>query len=1409
MCVSLATAFPAGAQTACPVPKKEKSRQDGGEASFRGAWQGFVPIGGDERGDGVPRDASGFPPPLHPDDEESGSSGVPNDDYRHEKRWNELQDPIDVRTGNKRHEELDHTPSGPAPLRIWRTYNSLASAAPAVVRIPMGAGWRSGFDRSVQVLSASLVRLHRDSGDTEDFSLSSGLWSSTQGKGALTSVSGGWRYVNAFNVVETYDSTGRLSTLSQEGRVQTLAYNAANQLTSVSDAFGRSLVFAYDAAGRVSTITLPGGTWVGYTYGANNNLVAARAADAKQRLYAYESTSFPNALTGITDEAGRRWVTWGYDSAGRANMGYYGANVDRLDIVYATNVVTTTDSRGTQRVRTYGTVAGKTVIAGFSTLGSGSRPTTSWSFLYDANGHPLRSTSRTGEVHEHVADARGRTTSRTRALGQPIALSATTTWHASCHVPTQVVGQGITTTYTVDADCRVTQVQEASSVGTRTTLSRTYLPQGLLQSQTDVRGATVVHGYDAAGNRSSSTVYRGPGLTNLVGTTTYAGYNSLGQPTSITRPDGVVLSLSYDARGRLLSQTESFAGVSRSTTYTLDDAGLVTRETAADGAWVGYAYNAARQVQTVNNHRAEQALLDRDVAGKLTAVRVFNAGGTQVQGGSVAFDGVGRLATATDARGFAATVQYAADGRYASTTDAAGRQYSAGFDLLDRLATTTQPNTTEMRNLGGPATVGTSHGYSPGTGNHSSSTDTAGITTSYGFDAFRQRLTETNVDAGNSSTPRSLAGDIASRTDPRNIALTVGRDGLGRITSLTPPGGTTAPHSYTYTTNRESTLLASMTDASGSTTWSHNAAGQLLSKTQTVAGIARTLAVSRDSFGRITTLTYPSGMTVGYTYANGALSSLSVNGATVLHSITYRPLSDTISGWTWSNGTTHVRTFDNDGRTTSVKLGPRTRSYSYNNLGQVSGFSDSSGSASFTYDEAGQLKSYTGPQGNGSFSYDANGNRKSEVVNGTARSYTYQANSNRLHAISNGLRNYSYNADGSPLTDGVNRLGYAYDAFGRLVEATPLVLNAASQQVLSAYNGLGQRVYKERNTWSPEACAECNPYRAPAQGKSELGSELGTSASTKTTTASKEPLPGWLPKPYTVPSTGPALSPAPTSPTRFGPAQASTLSQNGSWVNTAIAHFFYDEAGQLLGEYGTPTNANQETVWLGSLPVATVRAGTVYHVHPDHLGTPRSLTQAGNGAEVWRWDSEPFGTTAPTVNGSGSPSVAYHLRLPGQYLDTETGLHYNGMRDYDPRTGRYLQADPIGLQGGWARYTYVAGDPLGMMDPFGLKWFRGRDDSPAVGRPGTWVPPDGAIARTLEFYVPAMYEMGIRHDRWVDTLTGLGFPDRVVNVPTMAPAYVVSVGSELKRSVQEFLWDMTKFLLDGGPGAKKIPPNCP
>ena len=172
----------------------------------------------------------------------------------------------------------------------------------------------------------------------------------------------------------------------------------------------------------------------------------------------------------------------------------------------------------------------------------------------------------------------------------------------------------------------------------------------------------------------------------------------------------------------------------------------------------------------------------------------------------------------------------------------------------------------------------------------------------------------------------------------------------------------------------------------------------------------------------------------------------------------------------------------------------------------------------------------------------------------------------------------------------------------------------------------------------------------------------------------------------------------------------------GTAVNPA-GLLVYDEAGHIIGEYNSSTGkASKEFVYLGDTPVGVLEqvatgaapnqayATNVYFIYTDHLDTPRVITRSPDGQMVWRWDSgDPFGLQPPNDNPAGLGAFTFNLRMPGQYYDSSTNLFYNYFRDYDPQTGRYVQSDPIGLDGGINTYGYVGGNPLSLVDPDGLQ----------------------------------------------------------------------------------------------------------
>src|SRR5439155_3391704 len=120
------------------------------------------------------------------------------------------------------------------------------------------------------------------------------------------------------------------------------------------------------------------------------------------------------------------------------------------------------------------------------------------------------------------------------------------------------------------------------------------------------------------------------------------------------------------------------------------------------------------------------------------------------------------------------------------------------------------------------------------------------------------------------------------------------------------------------------------------------------------------------------------------------------------------------------------------------------------------------------------------------------------------------------------------------------------------------------------------------------------------------------------------------------------------------------------------------------------------------MPVAVLKDRQPFFIYGDHLNAPRAIADT-TGKVVWRWEGDPFGTTSPDEDPDRDrKTFTYNLRLPGQYFDLETGLMYNYFRHYDPRTGRYIQADPIGLAGGTNPYNYVLGNSVNNIDPYGL-----------------------------------------------------------------------------------------------------------
>ena len=479
--------------------------------------------------------------------------------------------------------------------------------------------------------------------------------------------------------------------------------------------------------------------------------------------------------------------------------------------------------------------------------------------------------------------------------------------------------------------------------------------------------------------------------------------------------------------------------------------------------------------------------------------------------------------------------------------------------------------------------------------------------------------------------------------------------------------------------------LSELQDPAVTTRYQRDALGRITQKVQLLnAGSPQTVHYSYTPAGQLATQTYPSSAQLGYSYSStGQLSSLTWNGLPLVSNLTWNPLGQP-TAWQWSFAATPIqaqRTYNTAGQLSSSEIAH----YTLNAAGRITSLGQNlmvpSGSANastvaaldttstIVYDAVGRITSFktvaatassmlasvtlgdiTGAAQT-SYSYDANGNRTYRTQQQTTstgatvsleRHYTLDPQSNQQLGYKD-FKNSTQTASRS----------YAYNAAGHIT-------NTGGQELL--YNAAG-RLAQALPTGQPENTTSYH-YNA-------LGQRVN-----KTTTST---------------------------------SQSAVYGEDD-----------YGQGSLPLGLYGTTTTPDStEVIYLptanGPMPIAAVINGQIYAVHSDHLNTPRRLTQA-DGQVAWQWPYSAFGEVPPSTGKTrfiseklhppiiaSAAGVRFDLRYPGQVADEETGLFYNHYRSYDPEQGRYVQADPIGLEGGWNRYAYVEGNPLSYIDPQGLQ----------------------------------------------------------------------------------------------------------
>ena len=397
---------------------------------------------------------------------------------------------------------------------------------------------------------------------------------STDALGQSTSTT--WDYINGVP----------LSSTDENGATTTMAYDVFGRAISVTNSAGQVTTTQYLNEGdpnnyKVRTTTpdgTPDGYWTdAYTDGLGRNYKTVREGPSAGVTYTreaiYNDADKSPSQTSLWYQSGGtpRWETYQYDGVGRLTKTTH-ADGSFATIRYTLDTAgkpctVTTDELGHQRTVWINTLQKVTRVQ-------------------EQNGSDYYNTSRT-------YDSEGKLIKITDNAGS-------------------------VTSYTYDSLGRVVSITDPN-LGTSTC---TYGPSGLLTSQTDAKGNVATFTYDLLGRVKTKTVGDQ--------TSTYyydeAGHGaSLGRQTRVVYPGGSD-SYVYNNLGLVTSATKTIDGVSKTITSTYDSINRLSTLTYPDGEVVTHGYGADGALSSVSGYVTNMVY---GANGELTQITYANGTTTQ------------------------------------------------------------------------------------------------------------------------------------------------------------------------------------------------------------------------------------------------------------------------------------------------------------------------------------------------------------------------------------------------------------------------------------------------------------------------------------------------------------------------------------------------------------------------------------------------------------------------------------------------------------------------------------------------------------------------------------------------------------------------------------------------------------
>jgi RHS repeat-associated protein len=1261
--------------------------------------------------------------------------------------------PINLGVGNKFLAESDIS-QGQGGLKFVRAYNSLNAKGGS----SLGTGWQHNLDLQLQVNFTSngssvsgsasarradgrvirFIQLTAGSPWITDADVSDRLLETRDSNGDLT----GYQLIDGrSDQVERYNLAGQIASIEDERGATTLIfdYDSHLRLRSVIDRSGRQMQFGYDGDNLLARVWGPDSAsgdvnsphW-SYTYGsvspstpqARNRLETVVSPDNVTRTYLYEDSANPYSLTGIIDENGKRYVSYGYDSQGRANSEnlWSGPNmtapVSQYSLTFLPNYLThVVDPLGQERDYQFKIVQGVALVQSVSepcAICGG--PGSTKSRTYDpATGFTDLETDFNNTVTDHDYNARGLETQRIEAktvngVVPTEKRTISTTWHPDFRVPVlrntfnSASGLEARTTWAYNARGQMVarcEIDTGNAAALNYVCSSTGgLPKGAMVRRTvNTYCDTVGTGCPLVGLLKTSNGARltsDPGMNGLDDVVTYS-YRESDDSSCATNG-----ACTY-RKGDLWKVTNALGQVTETVKY--DKSGRPLRVKDANGTLTDLTYHPRGWlVDRIVRYNAggfpssndATTHIDYDAVGNVTKV-------TQPDGVFLAYtyDAAHRLIRISDNLNNA--IDYCPGGvGSAECLDAAGNrrieQTKAGaaikrslrrsYNTLSQLIAV--QNAQSLPTLSYPA----ADGYDAN-GNATNSIDGLNVKTHQDYDPLNrlkmtiQDFAGTDPDTANTTTGYvyDARDNLRTVTDPELYPTNYDYDGLNNLTGLHSPDTGDTAYTYDLAGNR-----ISQTDNRGVTsTYTYDALNRLTGIAYPTSTLNVSFAYDQSNAttgcsvsypkGRLTQMTDESGQTT-YCYdrrGNVILKTQQDFGQRVVaYSYT---LADRLASITYPSGAVVTYGRDSVGRINSVKRRPDANSADVTIVSNAS------------YYPFGPLNVLT--YGNGRFltkDYDDN----------------YAINSVASSDPSGLILDFTTDVMGN-IVDASDSIGattktrkYVYDHLYRLNGVTDNGNNPLEDY---AYNQTGDRTHKQLGVQAPQVYNYlANTHRLASvdgaqRSYDDNGNTLQRGDGVSFSYNERNRLAIVTPPAF---GSGAKAFGAPK------PNQ-SYYHYNGRGERVSISHslqltttsFTYDEQGHQLGSYFGYNSSGDEVIYLDDMPVAITDGNVLSYLETDHLGTPRIAANVTTNAQQWKWDffGDAFGGNEPVIAASGGIDV--RLRYPGQYADGY-GVNYNYFRDYEAGTGRYLESDPIGLRGGISTYLYVRGRPLSLLDRTGL-----------------------------------------------------------------------------------------------------------